>query len=209
MILVVDYGAGNLHSVEACLRRIGVQDCCVSANPEDIAKATAIILPGVGAFADCMQGLHNSGAMPALYERVHTHTTPFLGICVGMQLLFSRGHEHGVHAGLGWIEGDVVALEPTDASIKIPHMGWNALEFSANSVLFSGVEAGAHAYFVHSYHAVATDDRCVIATTHHGQNVTAAVQKGHIFGTQFHPEKSQRVGEKILHNFVDFAKQHG
>lgn len=205
-VAIIDYGAGNLRSVAKAFEHVADADThiFVTGDTAVIHHATHIVLPGVGAFADCMKGLRSlSGMIDALEEHVVRRTKPFLGICVGMQLLFERGHEHGAHEGLGWIRGEVVRLAPKDSSLKIPHMGWNELRFAApQHPLLEGLEEGAHAYFVHSYHAVCADASDCILTTTYGEAVTAAVAKDNILGTQFHPEKSQETGLRLLKNFL-------
>ncbi|MCE2927918.1 MAG: imidazole glycerol phosphate synthase subunit HisH [Rickettsiales bacterium] len=205
-IAVIDYGSGNLRSAAKALERVapGGIKIHITADPEDLKRASHIVLPGVGAYGDCMRGLASiSGMLEALSEEVQVKKKPFLGICVGMQLLFERGHEHGVHDGLGWLKGEVVSLSQQPATsnqqLKIPHMGWNELTITPHPLL-AGIDTGAHAYFVHSYHAAGSPD--VIATTSYGQTIAAVVAKGNIMGTQFHPEKSQETGLRLLSNFV-------
>jgi glutamine amidotransferase len=174
-------------------------------NAEGLTTADAIILPGVGAFGDCMANLMaRDGMVEALNQRVHQEAIPFLGICVGMQLLASTGLEHGTHAGLGWLDGQVVALTPDDPALKIPHMGWNNLHFKHPHALLEGLEQGDHAYFVHSYHMVPEDESAVLATTDYGQEVVAMVGRNNWAGVQFHPEKSQKLGLKLLANFMEW-----
>lgn len=203
---------------------LGRGSVIITANPTDVKNATHIVLPGVGAFGDCVAGLNAlPGMRDALENAVLGEKKPFLGICVGMQMLLETGHEHGSHKGLGWIGGEVVHLRDQGSGIrgqedgtstisltpetrhltplKIPHMGWNELA-PADHPLFSGIKAGDHAYFVHSYHAVCADSADVIATTEYGGPVTAALARGNIMGTQFHPEKSQGVGLRLLTNFL-------
>lgn len=200
MLAIIDYGSGNLRSAAKAFERIGAE-VNVTRDPELLRRASHIVLPGVGAFADCMAGL---SAIPdmlaALEEEVLTRKKYFLGICVGMQMLFEKGHEHGVHKGLGWLKGEVV---PLNSALKIPHMGWNELQVTGQHPLLAGIENGAHAYFVHSYHAQCADKNTVLATTEYGQIIPAVVGQGHIMGTQFHPEKSQDVGLRLLRNFLD------
>lgn len=205
-IVIIDYNSGNLHSAAAAFRRVaGADAVTVSAKAEDLLHASHIVLPGVGAFADCMAGLQAvDGMIDALQQRVIQAGVPFFGICVGMQMLMERGFEHGTHQGLGWIEGDVVAITPSDTSLKIPHMGWNELK-PRDSALFESVQAGDHAYFVHSYHALPTNDAHVLATVDYGGEIVAAVGRDNIMGTQFHPEKSQRTGELVIRNFLKMA----
>lgn len=198
-VTLIDYGSGNLRSCAHALENCGAE-VTITSSAKDIAQAVRLILPGVGAFGDCMQGLTKIPRMrEALEQRVQGDGVPFLGICVGMQLLFERGHEYGTHEGLGWIPGEVSRLETT---LKIPHMGWNELHFTHSHPLLAGIEPGAHAYFVHSYHAQADNAADVAATTDYGGAVTAMVSRGNIHGTQFHPEKSQAVGLKLLSNFL-------
>lgn len=203
--VIIDYGSGNLRSAaKACERAVAdhriAGDVMVSSDPADLKQATHIILPGVGAFADCMQGLKaRAGLLDALEHEVHVNKKNFLGICVGMQLLFERGYEHGEHTGLGWLKGEVVKLTPNDANLKIPHMGWNQLQFAKNK---SESNKDPYAYFVHSYHAKCTDREDILATTDYGGEVVAIVNRGNIYGTQFHPEKSQETGLKLLADFL-------
>jgi len=201
-VALIDYGSGNLRSAEKALARAGGA-VVVTSKPEAIASAERIVLPGVGAFGDCMRGLSAvSGMIEALRESVLRRGVPFLGICVGMQLLASVGHEFGDHAGLGWIAGEVDRLTPSDPSLKIPHMGWNELTVTRPHPLFAGIAPGAHAYFVHSYAMRPRDPTHVLATSDYGGIFTAAVGRDNIAGTQFHPEKSQAVGLTLLGNFL-------
>ncbi|MBY0355875.1 MAG: imidazole glycerol phosphate synthase subunit HisH [Rickettsiales bacterium] len=205
-IALIDYSAGNLHSAAAALRRVAPEaDLCITSQASDLRDATHIVLPGVGAFADCMRGLRAVPDMiEALEQRVHVAGVPFLGICVGMQMLFERGLEHGTHAGLGWLKGEVRRMEAS--GLKVPHMGWNTLQRTQPShPLLHGIVDEAHAYFVHSYHAVCDDEADCLATTDYGQPLVAIVGRDHIFGTQFHPEKSQGVGHVLLHNFLGLS----
>jgi glutamine amidotransferase len=208
LVALIDYGSGNLRSAEKALAR-AASECdtshtiVVTADPSVAAKAERIVLPGVGAFADCMRGLKAlPGMVEALREAVLKRGTPFLGICVGMQLLAEVGREFGDHVGLGWIKGEVVRLTPSDPMLKIPHMGWNELTFVRPHPLFAGLEPGAHAYFVHSYIVRPADPAAVLATTDYGGPFAAAVGRANIVGTQFHPEKSQATGLAILGNFL-------
>jgi glutamine amidotransferase len=208
-IVIVDYGSGNLHSAykafEKAASDAGVH-VVVSSDADVVRRAERIVLPGVGAFADCRRGLDSvPGMVEALEENVIQRGRPFLGICVGMQLLASRGLEHGVAAGLDWIPGDVVAIEPQSADLKVPHMGWNTLAPRQEHALLKGIptgEDGLHAYFVHSYHLKAADAAQVIATTDYGSELTALVGRDNIAGTQFHPEKSQKLGLALIANFL-------
>jgi glutamine amidotransferase len=209
-VAVIDYGSGNLRSVEKALQR-AVSDsglACsiiVTSEPEVVRSADRIVLPGVGAFADCMSGLLGiAGMADTLSESVQQRGKPFLGICVGMQLMADAGHEHGSCAGLGWIAGEVVRLTPSPAALKVPHMGWNEVRVTSDhSVLANmGRDPGAHAYFVHSYQFKCRSPAHVLATSDYGGMVTAAVGRDNVIGTQFHPEKSQAAGLKLLENFM-------
>ncbi|MGH6869954.1 MAG: imidazole glycerol phosphate synthase subunit HisH [Rhizomicrobium sp.] len=203
LVALIDYGSGNLRSAERALARAGADTIAVTDDPHVVADADRIVLPGVGAFADCMRGLSAiPGMVGALEDAILKRGRPFLGICVGMQLLARVGREFGDHAGLGWIDGEVVRLAPADAALKIPHMGWNVLTPSRAHPLLDGIEAGAHAYFVHSYEFRAAGEADVLAITDYGGPVTAMIARGNIAGTQFHPEKSQAVGLRLLANFL-------
>ena len=207
-VALIDYGSGNLRSAEKALARAAQDgatghEILVTADPDAVGDAERIVLPGVGAFADCMNGVTSIvGMRDALEHAVLQRSVPFLGICVGMQLLATVGREFGETPGLGWIDGEVVRLTPSDPSFKIPHMGWNDLTMRRAHPLFTGIETGAHAYFVHSFAFHAEDDEAVVATTDYGGTVTAAVARDNIAGTQFHPEKSQAVGLRFLQNFL-------
>jgi len=202
-VAIIDYGSGNLRSVAKAFERVGGHDIEVTDSPDRLVTATHIILPGVGAFADCMHGLQSlPGVLPALEQQVLKNKKPFLGICVGMQMLFEKGHEHGVHGGLGWLRGEVIALTLKDTSLKIPHTGWNDLHIARDHSLLKNIHTGDHTYFVHSYHAVCSDTSNVLATVDYGQKLTAVVGQGNIMGTQFHPEKSQETGLAIIKNFL-------
>ena len=205
VVALIDYGSGNLRSAEKALARVadGGSEIVVTADPAAVAKAARIVLPGVGAFGDCMAGVNAiSGMIEALRAAVLKRGVPFLGICVGMQLLADVGREFGDHMGLGWIDGEVVRIAPSDPSLKIPHMGWNELNIARAHPLLDGIASGAHAYFVHSYEFRARDAADVIATTDYGSAVTAMIGRDNIAGTQFHPEKSQAVGLRLLANFL-------
>ena len=210
-VVIVDYGSGNLHSAAKAVERASREGGCgmtvrVSADPADVARAGRIILPGVGAFADCMAGLTAiDGMIGALEAAVIRGGRPFLGICVGMQLLAARGLEHRVAEGLSWIGGEVRRIAPAVPALKVPHMGWNTLDEARPHPLLSGIPTGPqgwHAYFVHSYHLAGLDDSLVVARTAYGGPVTAMVARANIAGTQFHPEKSQQLGLKLLANFL-------
>ena len=199
-LALIDYGAGNLHSVHNALKAAGAGDVHVTADPDVVAKADRIVLPGVGAFAHCMEALSAiDGMVAAMEQRVRVEGTPFLGICVGMQLLADAGVEHGTTRGLGWISGTVRAIAPA-VDLKIPHMGWNDVVPTQGAPL---IEAG-EAYFLHSYHFDATDDADVLATTDHGGRLVAAVGRDNIMGVQFHPEKSQAYGINFLKRFLEW-----
>ena len=210
-VAIIDYGSGNLHSAAKAFERASRESGSplavkVTADPEMVREAERIVLPGVGAFADCKQGLANiPGMIEALGEAVLTRGKPFLGICVGLQLMANRGLEHGVTPGLGWVEGEVAAITPSDATLKIPHMGWNTLRLTRAHALFEGIptgERGLNAYFVHSYHLVPADREVLVATTNYGGEVTAFVAKDNMAGSQFHPEKSQKLGLALIRNFL-------
>nr|WP_298930443.1 imidazole glycerol phosphate synthase subunit HisH [uncultured Erythrobacter sp.] len=207
VIALIDYGAGNLHSVHNALKVAGKAvgaNVCVTADPQVVRAADRIVLPGVGSFKACAEGLNAIGGMvEAMTERVHVGGAPFLGICVGMQLLSSRGLEHGTTAGLDWISGEVRKIEPTDPAIKVPHMGWNDVAPMLHAKDHAVVEAG-EAYFLHSYHFAADDPQDVAAMTDHGEGLVAAVARGNILGVQFHPEKSQAYGLATLTRFLEW-----
>ncbi len=210
-VTIIDYGSGNLKSAAKAFERSAREtgsgsEIIVTDDPERVHAADRIVLPGVGAFADCRAGLLAvTGMREALDERVIGAGVPFLGICVGMQLMAKRGLEKGVHEGFGWIDGDVRILEPEDKSFKVPHMGWNTLTLNRPHALFEGIETGPdglHAYFVHSYHMALNDTSALIATADYGMAVTAAVGRDNMIGTQFHPEKSQTLGLAFIANFL-------
>ncbi len=197
-LALIDYGAGNLHSVHNALKAAGATDVVVTADPDVVAQADRIVLPGVGAFAHCMEALSGiDGMIGSMERRVRSEGIPFLGICVGMQLLADAGVEHGTTKGLGWVGGTVRAIAPS-SNIKIPHMGWNDVAPSDGAPL---IEAG-EAYFLHGYHFDATDKADVLATTDHGGPLVAAVGRDNIIGVQFHPEKSQAYGINFLKRFL-------
>lgn len=202
---LIDYGSGNLASAAKALGHAaaGKHEIVTTADPQVVKDAERVVLPGVGAFADCMRGLTAvPGMVEALREKVLKEGAPFLGICVGMQLLATVGVEFGRHAGLGWIAGEVVKITPDDPSLKIPHMGWNELKKVQSHALLEGIPAGSHAYFVHSFQLVPALPEDLIATTDYGGPLTAMVGNENIAGTQFHPEKSQATGLKLLENFL-------
>ena len=204
VLALIDYGAGNLHSVENALWAAGAEGVTVTANPDVVRAADRIVLPGVGSFKACAEGLRAiPGLVAAMEERVLVGATPFLGICVGMQLLASRGVEHGVTQGLGWIPGEVHMIERTDPAIKIPHMGWNDVALPPHGPAGDLIEAG-EAYFLHSYHFVPEDGHAVAAMTDHGGGLVAAVARDNVVGVQFHPEKSQAYGLALLSRFLEW-----
>jgi glutamine amidotransferase len=210
-VAIIDYGSGNLHSAakafERAAREAGVEEAItVTSDPEAVLAADRVVLPGVGAFADCRRGLDGvAGMVDALTEAVHGRGKPFFGICVGMQLMASRGLEHGTTPGLGWIPGDVKHLQPADPALKIPHMGWNVLHPQREHALVEGIDLGPqglHAYFVHSYALEAQNADHVVAVTDYGGAVTAIVARDNMVGAQFHPEKSQTLGLALIRNFL-------
>ncbi|WP_048647211.1 imidazole glycerol phosphate synthase subunit HisH [Nitratireductor soli] len=213
-VAIIDYGSGNLRSAakafERAARETGIAaDITVTADADWVRSADRIVLPGVGAYADCRRGLDAvPGMTEAVTEAAIGKGRPFLGICVGMQLMSERGLEKTVTRGLGWIAGDVVEMTPTDPALKIPQIGWNTIHVKHSHPLFTGIPTGPdglHAYFVHSYHLAATNDAEVLATTDYGGPITAAVARDNLAGTQFHPEKSQALGLALIANFLRWA----
>jgi glutamine amidotransferase len=210
-VAIIDYGSGNLHSAAKAFERAANESARetsvrVTADPKILADADRIVLPGVGAFAECRRGLDSvPGMVEVMARAVRERGRPFLGICVGMQLMATRGLEFRVAPGLDWISGDVTAIEPADPSLKIPHMGWNTLDVARAHPLLADIstgDSGLHAYFVHSFHLAASDPATVIATTDYGGPVTAIVGRDNLVGTQFHPEKSQTLGLRLISNFL-------
>lgn len=207
-VAIVDYGSGNLRSAakafERAAREAGTHErVLVTSSPAEVAAADRIVLPGVGAFADCRAGLYAvPGMVDTLQREVIERGKPFLGICVGMQLMATRGVEYGIHAGLDWIAGDVVRIEPGKDHLKIPHMGWNELIDLRPHALLEGIAPRAHAYFVHSFQLAASKPETVLARTDYGGPVTAVVGRDNLAGTQFHPEKSQATGLRLIANFL-------
>ncbi len=213
-VAIVDYGSGNLHSAAKAFERAAhesghEQPILVTRDPDQVACADRVVLPGVGAFADCRRGLDAvSGMVEALDERVRRQGRPFLGICVGMQLMAERGREYEVSRGLGWIPGEVDRITPADASLKIPHMGWNTLRELKPHPLLDGIPVGPqglHAYFVHSFHLKPAERSDLVAEADYGGPVTAIVGRDSMVGTQFHPEKSQRLGLRLIANFLKWT----
>ena len=210
-VAIVDYGSGNLHSAHKAFER-AVKEAdlgrkvSVTSNPDEVVIADHVVLPGVGAFADCKRGLAGvDGMIEALDEVVRRRGRPFLGICVGMQLMGSRGLEYEVTQGLGWIGGDVAVIRPSDPTLKIPHMGWNTLQPRRSHPVLANIatgESGKHAYFVHSFQLTPTSEEDLITTTDYGGPIAAIVGRGNMVGTQFHPEKSQTLGLALIANFL-------
>lgn len=210
-VVIVDYGSGNLHSAAKAFERAAreeglAQAIVVTRDPEEVARADRVVLPGVGAFADCRRGLDAVGGMvEALNESVRGRGRPFLGVCVGMQLMAERGREYEVTQGLGWIPGEVERIAPADPDLKIPHMGWNTLDTHRPHPLLDGIPVGPegqHAYFVHSFHLKPTAPADLVAEADYGGPLTAVVGRDSMVGTQFHPEKSQRLGLRLIANFL-------
>ena len=212
-VAIVDYGSGNLRSATKAFERAAREsnanaEIVLTDDPQVVLAADRIVLPGVGAYADCRAGLDAvPGMTEALREAVETRARPFLGICVGMQLMSSYGREKAVTEGLRWIPGDVVRIEPSDPTLKVPQIGWNTIHVNHDHALLAGIpteEGGLHAYFVHSYHLVASNPDDVVATADYGGPVTAIVANGNKAGTQFHPEKSQTLGLGLIANFLSW-----
>jgi glutamine amidotransferase len=210
-VAIVNYGSGNLHSAAKAFERAAREEglaepIVVTSDPEEVRRADRVVLPGVGAFADCRRGLDAvDGMVEALNDSVRTRGRPFLGICVGMQLMAERGREYEVVDGLGWIAGEVDRIAPSDPALKIPHMGWNTLDERRPHQLLDGIAVGPqglHAYFVHSFHLKAATRADLVAEADYGGPVTAIVGRDTMAGTQFHPEKSQRLGLKLIGNFL-------
>ena len=213
-VAIINYGSGNLHSAAKAFERAArasnhTQPIVITSDPDTVRKADRIVLPGVGAFADCRRGLDAlTGMVESLDESVRARGRPFLGICVGMQLMAERGREYEVTPGLGWIQGEVDRIAPADTTLRIPHMGWNTLSASKPHPLLDGITigpGGLHAYFVHSYHLNAADQSDVISIADYGGPITAMVGRDTFAGTQFHPEKSQRLGLALIANFLQWA----
>jgi imidazole glycerol-phosphate synthase subunit HisH len=205
---IIDYGSGNLRSAAKAFEHAagelsGDEKIVVTSDPDEVAHADRIVLPGQGAFADCRRGLAGvPGLEEAVGDAVIARRRPFFGICVGMQLMAERGREFEVVDGLGWVGGEIVAIEPADPTFKIPHMGWNELHLERSHPVFDGVTDGSHTYFVHSFHFAVADRTDLIATADYAQAVTAAVGRDNMVGTQFHPEKSQAAGLRLIGNFL-------
>jgi glutamine amidotransferase len=211
-VAIIDYGSGNLRSAAKSFERAAYesghsQPIVVTSNPDEVAAADRIVLPGVGAFADCRRGLDSvSGMIEVLNDSVLKGGKPFFGICVGMQLMAGWGREHHDTPGFGWIEGDVRPIEPADKTLKIPHMGWNNLDFSPLlHPILEGLPDGGHAYFVHSYQFYCDDPAHRLASVDYGGPITAIIGRDNMIGTQFHPEKSQNFGLQLITNFLNWA----
>lgn len=207
---IIDYESGNLHSAEKAFQRMARErdagEVVVTSDAETVARADRLVLPGDGAFPACAAALRGrTGLYEALVDAVETHGRPFLGICVGMQLMATSGHEYSTTPGLDWIGGDVVRIEPGDARLKVPHMGWNDLVIDRPHPVFDGIETGDHAYFVHSYHLRVADPADRIAHVDYGGPVTAVIGRDTVLGMQFHPEKSQAIGLRMIGNFLSWA----
>jgi len=207
-VAIIDYGSGNLHSAAKAFERAGrdeglTENIAVTRDPDLVARADRIVLPGVGAFADCRRGLDAvSGMVEAIEERVRKRARPFLGICVGMQLMAERGREYEVTQGLGWIAGEVDRIAPSDPDLKIPHMGWNTLELAKEIPLLSGINDSDYFYFVHSYYPAPDDPAVVIGETEYGMTFASVLARDNIVATQFHPEKSGEMGLRMYRNFL-------
>ena len=207
---IIDYGSGNLHSAVKSFERAAKEagltiEICLSNRPEDVKSASRIVLPGVGAYADCLQGLEAiSGMHEALEQAVLEKGTPFFGICVGMQLLSTEGHEHGITKGLNWIPGKVVPIKPADPALKIPHMGWNQVSQVRPHPLWKDIPDMARFYFVHSYYVTVEDETLITGRGEYGVPFVATLGKENVFAVQFHPEKSQKSGLTLLKNFMEW-----
>ena len=199
-VTIIDYGMGNLYSVQNALKAVGAEPV-VTSDAAVIAQAERILLPGVGAFGDCMENLHKSGLIPVIMESLHSGK-PFLGICLGLQLLFEGSDESQGVEGLHVLDGEIVRI-PDQPGLKIPHIGWNSLHLQNNGRLFTGLEENPYVYFVHSYYLKAKDEQIVKATTQYSTTIHASVEQGNVFACQFHPEKSGTVGLSILKNFAE------
>ncbi len=207
---IIDYESGNLHSAEKAFQRMAREvdagEVVVTSDADVVARADRLVLPGDGAFPACAAELRgHKGIYDAMVEAVEQKGRPFLGICVGMQLMASKGHEYTETDGLGWVGGDVVRIEPSDRALKVPHMGWNDLVLESDHPVFDGVRSGDHAYFVHSYHFRVSDPAQRLAYVGYGQEVTAVIGRDTMVGMQFHPEKSQDVGLRMIGNFLTWA----
>lgn len=203
LTVLVDYDSGNLHSAQKAFERMAKGQILVSSRPEDVARADRIVLPGDGAFPACRKALGaHGGLFEAISEAVTQKARPFMGICIGMQMLATRGHEHALTEGFDWIGGEVVRISPTDPGLKVPHMGWNDLILDHDHPCLKGITTGDHAYFVHSWHFKVMNPAHRLAHVDYAGDVTAIIGRDNLFGTQFHPEKSQSAGLRIIENFL-------
>ncbi|MEM6659157.1 MAG: imidazole glycerol phosphate synthase subunit HisH [Pseudomonadota bacterium] len=207
---IIDYESGNLHSAEKAFQRMACEmdagEIIVTSDADTVSRADRLVLPGDGAFPACAAELRgHKGIYDALVEAVERKGRPFLGICVGMQLMATKGHEYSETDGLGWIAGDVVRIEPSDQALKVPHMGWNNLMLDSDHPVFAGIKSGDHTYFVHSYHFQVDDPGQRLAYVDYGQKVTAVIGRDTMVGMQFHPEKSQDIGLRMIGNFLTWA----
>jgi len=202
MIGIVDYGMGNLRSVAKAFELLGAE-VIVSGKPAELSAAEKLVLPGVGAFGDGIANLQRLGLSEFLHTEVFENKKPILGICLGMQLMARRGFERGRHKGLGWIDAEVKRFQVEPFGLKVPHVGWNEVELGGGNPIFKGIRSRSCFYFVHSYHVVCTDKNDVAALCNYGYDFTAAVRRNNVYGTQFHPEKSQEAGLKLLKNYID------
>ena len=204
MVAIIDYDAGNIKSVEKAIQFLG-EEVVITRNPDEILNASGVILPGVGAFGDAMEKLHNYGLVSVIQEVVK-RKIPFLGICLGLQLLFERSEESPGVEGLGILQGEIKRIPDKD-ELKIPHIGWNSLKYPNNGRLYKDIEEDSYVYFVHSYYLEAKEPEIVMASTEYGTHIHASVEKDNVFACQFHPEKSSTVGLKILENFLKISKE--
>lgn len=203
MVGIVDYGMGNLLSVYSALEMVGAEPM-LCQHPEELRDVERIILPGVGAFRDCMETLRTQGFVDALNEAVFQHGKPIFGICLGMEAMARKSYEFGEYEGLGWFEADVIRIQPNDPSLRVPQVGWNDISYRQNSPLLARLPSAPDFYFIHSYYMKCDKEEDVDAYCDYGGPITAVVRKNNIFGTQFHPEKSQDYGLRILENFVEW-----
>lgn len=205
MIAIIDYDAGNIKSVEKALEKLG-EETCITRDKDILLNADKVILPGVGAFGSAMEKIHAYGLYDVIHEIVKKGT-PFLGICLGLQLMFEESEEAPGVKGLGILPGKIVKIPDQNGTLKIPQIGWNSLQFPNKGRLYEGLTEGCYVYFVHSYYLQAKDEDCVVATTEYGVNIHASVERDNVFACQFHPEKSSTVGLKILENFIHLGKE--
>lgn len=208
MITIIDYGAGNLQSIYNAFEALGEKTAIVR-EPSKLREAKAIVLPGVGAFGDGINNLEKLGFINALNEEIIDNKKPYLGICLGMQFLSEKSFEHGEHKGFGWINGVVKKIEPAEKQFKVPHMGWNDVKILKRNVLFTGLDENPVFYFVHSYFFDVKEENAISSTCWHGEMINASLEKDNIFAVQFHPEKSQTAGLKLLKNFIDYSNGLG